>query len=275
MAFDLELTVTGICAFVQNEITSGRHRVCLAMPSTDIEKNALDDEPLCPHECYIEQGYGFARTKTSIKEQRVTFEYRELDPEANPPLDRLPIATYDDPGLLNLIDTGVDNRTDPSMVSFSRPPSLPVMSQIFLDKGWIDLSDDEGHWAIAPNDPRGVRAAHEVIITLRGLETARAVLQPFNYYLSTYIDLTPSAEISKVALRIVNTCERSVYPRSTSYPTRSPRRDRDFKWYYELLKDPGSIIEGNKDLQIPRYMSPQLIGGNNCFPARLEPASFQ
>lgn len=268
MAFDLELTITGICAFMQNEITSGRYRVCVVMPSTDTEKNALDDEPLCRHECCIEQGYGFARTKTSIKEQRVTFEYQAF--ESNPPLDRLPIATYDYLGLLNLKDTGVNNPTDPRMVSFSKPPALPVMAQIFLDNGWLGLSDPEGHWTIAPGDPHGVLAAHEVIITLRGLERARAILQPFDGSRPTSVDLTPSTGISTVAVRFVNACARS-----TSYPTGGAWRDRDFKWYYELLENPGSIIRDNEDLQIPRFVPPPLIGGNNCFPARLEPAPFR
>jgi len=250
--FDLKITITGICAFVENSLPTGP-RVCVVMPSTDCDRNAADDEPLCPHESYIEQGLG----RMPLRGHRIRFDVVELGPP-NPTINLpLPIATSTDVGLINLIDSGVQNPPDPSVV-LAAPPA-PVMAQLILDKGSVVAVPEGRHWFFDPTGPR-VQVAHEMVITLNQLGGAAIILQPFNGSRSTTLDLTPPAGIPTVALRIVNTCRRG-----TSF--KRARRDRDFKWYYELLVQPSSITT-SEDLPIPR-VDFDMIGGNNCFPTRL------
>jgi hypothetical protein len=273
MDFDLEITFTGICAFVENADPRAEPRVCVVMPSTNIggERNARDDEPLCSHDSYIEQGFGFASVKTPLKGQRVTFDYQMgVSSPGNPPLPSLPIATYNSVGLINVEDSGVLNKTDPSMVYISRPPSEPVAAQALLSNGYLSLTPEGNRWAIDPTDPNGVRVAHELTVTLKGLERAAAILSSFDGSQTRRVDLRPPTGVPTTALRIVNTCGRSTYSSG-----KRAYRDRDFKWYYEFLKDPDTISLGNGDLPIPRFVFGALIGGNNCFPSRLQPASIQ
>src|SRR5437588_49073 len=77
MAFDLELTFTGIAAFIPNPYYSDGDEyevpVYVIMPGVEGAKDALDDEPLCPHNSYIEPGVmGLART--SLKGTIVSFD---------------------------------------------------------------------------------------------------------------------------------------------------------------------------------------------------------
>jgi len=265
MGFELRVTIAGICAFVENKNEVGP-RVCVVMPSADSYRNALDDEVLCPHESYIEQGFAFGRTY--LTKQRVKFIVGGGD---NKPIE-LPLktATKDKTGLIDLKCSPIFSTlpdTDPSIVYTSKQPAQIVMAQILLEKGSITFPQQNYFWDFCPNSERpGFLPAHEVVVTLAGLDCAKIVLEPFSGYGSFTIDVTPRLGISKVDLRIVNTCEK------LNYPFKEPYRDRDFKWYYELVSNSGDALKKNGDLPIPRFKIPQLIGGNNCFPARLEPA---
>lgn len=257
MTFNLEITITGICGFVENS-KGTIPRVCVVMPS-DVNRSAHDDEPLCPHECYIEQGYGFARTKTSILGQRVDFV---VGGQSDPPI-KLPIATNDDIGIISVADSGIKDPVNPGVVSMP-PRETLVKAQVLLNYGIVDVMEAGGHWAIMEGDQNGVRVAHELRVTLRGLDSAILWLYPFTREQPTAVNFTPPAGISTVALRIVNTCVRKTY-----LPRRESLRDRDFKWYYQLLTQPLGGSLGNKDLPIPRFLRGSLIGGNNCFPGHL------
>jgi hypothetical protein len=257
MAFDLEITFTGICGFVSNSNAdlSKIPRVCVVMPSTDVGRNAIDGEPLCPHECYIEQGYGFAITKTSLKVKRLKFQ---SDPA---PID-LPTAKKDTPGLIDVSQSsGYSIQIDPSVVS--KAPPDHVMSQIWINAGTPEVKAAQSHWVIdpAPAASAGVRVAHELKLTLASLTDAHALLSPFDESQVMDINLTPPTGVSTVALRIVNTCVRGTSFQYDAF------RDRDFKWYYELMKIQ-SGLDLSLDLNIPRSRR-DFIGGNNCFPAFL------
>jgi hypothetical protein len=257
--FDLKVTITGICAFVENVLATG-HRVCVVMPSTDIDRNAADDEPLCPHDSYLEQGLA----RMPLRGNRVSFDIQEVSP--NPVLTSpLPTATSAAVGLIDFVASGTSSSPNPAMVSLTSVPPPPVMAQIILDKGYISFVPEGRDWQFKPAGPN-LKVAHEVIVTLTQLQSAAVVLSPFNGSRPTKIDLTPPAGVLTVALRIVNTCLRRV---SSSG---DPSRDRDFKWYYELVLPIISIT--NDDLLIPRTPF-QLIGGNNCFPTRLGVAVIQ
>ncbi|MFL6233643.1 MAG: hypothetical protein ACJ76N_10960 [Thermoanaerobaculia bacterium] len=262
MLFNLEITITGICAFVADDRGAGP--VCVVMPSTDIDRNSLDDEFLCPHVSYIEQGYGFLSTKTPLKRYRVSFHITERG-TVNPPITSIQAADINTVGLLDIAKSGINNITDQAMVS-GKPPET-VATQVILRKGSVGFTSDGRSWDFNPAG-QGVLAAHEVIVKINGLESAEAILTPFDAGQSTTINLKPPEGISTVALKIVNTCARKVAPQQEA------KRDRDFKWYYELLDQnhPGPISLGNGDLLIPRMVSMQFIGGNNCFPSLLPDA---
>jgi hypothetical protein len=257
--FDLKITITGICAFVENSLGTGP-RVLVVMPSTDVDRNAADDEPLCPHESYLEQGL----TRFPLKGYRVSFDVQE-DGLLNLPIPLpLPIATSDNVGLINFGDSGYPGDPDPDMVSVSSVPKAPVITQIELENGSIGFIPEGRKWQLNTARP-GVAVAHEVVVTLAQLKSASMILKAFNGSQST-VDLTPATTASKVELKIVNTCRRSISPVS------DPHRDRDFKWYYELLAPAIGIL--SDDLPIPRT-GVSLIGGNNCFPTRLGVAQIQ
>jgi hypothetical protein len=259
MSFNLEITFTGICGFVSNSDPDLKKvpRVCVVMPSTDVGRNAIDGEPLCPHECYIEQGYGFALTKTSLKGKRLKFQF-DSEPIT------LPMAMHDVPGLIEVSKSGNNpGNVDPSVVSNKIPPLGYVMSQVWINAGTPDVKTaSKSHWVIDPNDTAGVLVAHELRFTLASLTKASALLSPFDESQVVNIDLTPSTGVSTVALRIVNTCARGTSFQYDAY------RDRDFKWYHELM-DPNTVsLDPSRDLNIPRSLR-DFIGGNNCFPAFL------
>ncbi|HKI04201.1 MAG TPA: hypothetical protein VKK31_19640 [Thermoanaerobaculia bacterium] len=257
MAFDLDILITGICAFVENKSST---KICVVMPSTDNYKSALDGEVLCPHEGYIEQNYAFGRTP--LRWQRLSFDIKGGDND----YIKLPVASKNDLGLIDLKDSGVMKETNPDIV-LDTPPET-VLAQVCLDRGGVELTDG-GVWTF---DPKGVvvelKVAHEITIKLKQIESAEAILKPFNGGKPITIKINP-ARFPSAALRVVNTCKLSAKP-GEGYL----RRDRDFKWYYELLKDFSSSELYSADLQIPRYKTGALIGGNNCFPSRLERVDF-
>ena len=224
------------------------------MPGTDVDRNAADDEPLCPHESYLEQGL----TRFPLRGYRVSFSVQEEEGSQNLPLPLpLPVATSDNVGLINFKDLGFPGDPDPDMVSVTSAPKAPVVAQIELENGSLSFVPEGRKWNLNPAKP-DVAVAHEVVVTLAQLKSATMTLKPFNGAQST-VDLTPTTATS-VELKIVNTCKRSISP------VKDPHRDRDFKWYYELLSPPAGIL--SDDLLIPRT-GVSLIGGNNCFPTRL------
>lgn len=253
--FDLQITITGICAFVENTLSTGP-RICVVMPGTDVDRNAADDESLCPHESYIEQGFG----RIPLRGYRLSFDLQEISPN---PVINLPLttATTTAIGLIDFVDSGVQNPPNPAVVSAA--PPAPVMAQMVLDKGNISFTPEGRSWHFDPAGP-DLGVAHEVIVTLTQLQSAAAVLSPFNGSRSTKLDLTMPT--GTVKLKVVNTCTRR------SFSSGEPSRDRDFKWYYELIQPTISIR--HDDLKIPRTRF-SLIGGNNCFPTRLGSAPIQ
>ncbi len=260
--FDLKITITGICAFVENSRGTGP-RVLVLMPSTDVDRNAADDEPLCPHESYIELGL----TRFPLKGYRVSFVQEGGLQNLPIPLP-LPIATPENVGLINFEDSGYPGVPDPDMVSSA--PKAPVVAQLELEKGSIGFVPARNKWHLNPARP-DVQVAHEVVVTLSQLDKAKVLLKSFNGSGSMEMDLTPaSTAIQTVSLKIVNTCKR------ITAPVGNPRRDRDFKWYYELIASSANKASSpdsraastSDDLPIPRTDFP-LIGGNNCFPTRL------
>ncbi|MDP9121221.1 MAG: hypothetical protein M3O15_07615 [Acidobacteriota bacterium] len=257
--FNLKITITGVCAFVplKNE---NDYKYCVVMPSTDTDRLAVDGEPLCPHESFIEQGFGFDVARRSLARLRLWFE-------TDPPNGDLSLAaaTNNTPGLAYIRDAYASaGSTASEIVSRDKTPPPHIRTQVFLRDGEPDyrLHDD---WYFEYKAST-FKLAHQVAIYLNNLDTARAVLQPLSSSGNadrTYIDLTPD-DGRTVRLLIVNTCARG-----GGLPAKQSKIDRDFKWYYELLKD--RPPESDADLPVPRRESAEFIRGSNCIPSLLDP----
>ena len=274
--FDLEIRFTGICGIVPNTDPHGNYSLCVVMPS-DTARQSIDGESLCPHECYV----GFFAAEPSpppypgpkplktypLKNCRVALE---VSPHSGTPPD---LPSSEAPFLLELAKLiGSYAVIDASIVNSNPPP--PVIVQILLNDGTTCYRPDTtATWNIASLDdgkPRSnVTLVHEVALSLTAVTSARLMGKTFDGSTTIDIDLDPATVPGAAFVRIVNLC--------THY---SPQmeRDRDFKWYYELLIDSAKKSIGNElrqssaDLPIPRRY--QMAGGQNCFPGKLPAVTF-
>jgi hypothetical protein len=287
MSFSLQLSFTGIVAFIQL-IEYGP--VYLVMPGLEGAKDALDDEPLCPHNSYIELDKRYAEVpltpgknfdRTSLKGQVVTFQlaYEAGTPNAATDLPDELIDMQVLLGELCILNQDVLARTSPPRPAF-------VMTQVELPPGeYTGHSDAAEEWSIDQVDPRYGEAiddvlAHEVWLTITNLTAASAILTPMDGATPPVaLALTPKDGNANVYAQLVNTCKE--------VPDSEPRtyRDRDFKWYFELLdhdiKKTIADLIGYDDLPIPRYVATyesrekeskhvtSANGGHDCFPAQM------
>jgi hypothetical protein len=261
MSFKLTLTFTGIAAFIPNpNYDDGDENdvlVYVIMPGVEGAKDALDDEPLCPHNSYIEPGL-LGPDRTSLKGTIVTFDLDYCGKAPNYKRTGLPTQLINLGTLLDtlcVVDTAVLDPESPSR------PAL-VMTQVLLPEGDFDYEPDNAYWCV---DPLGSgkkikdRIAHEVSITWTDLQEARMTL--------TKMDGTDETEYcwsqrdATICLTFVNTCKETPDMKKPYKAT----RDRDFKWYYELLtkeaKDGIVKLLETQDLPIPRYCTKSTAKG--------------
>lgn len=279
MSFDLEVRFTGICAFVPNlDTTPGAYRMCLVMPGGDGARFALDDELLCPHTSWIESPDGSVTLpKTPLRGMRVRFNVTFEDPSTSSEVE------FPTGGGVDLADLekvcGDYLNLDPAIFSF--PPRGDIMTQVLLREGELDYYANETQWDIDPPLTGGTATknqtlTHEVILHLNLLSKATLVLEPYTGGLIE-ISLAPSSGgggLGKV--RLANGC-KDARPSVTS---EQALRDRDFKWYYELM-DEATRLEivadlgtQSTDLPLPRYSHAHLLGGQDCFPVRSAAVNF-
>jgi hypothetical protein len=273
MPFDLHLSFTGIAAFVQ--ITEDTP-VWVVMPGLDGPKDALDGEPLCPHNSYIE----LDGKMTSLKGQVVTFDLAYAGSPSHGS-SYLPYELIDMQVLLGelcVIDRAIVAQTSPPRPAF-------VMTQVLLPPGEFSTVKEYG-WSIDQVDASyGAQIkgtlAHVVTLTIKNLTSAKALLEAMDGTGTTCIDLTPPGASSDVNAQLVNTCKELGPSEERTW------RDRDFKWYFELLEKEVklAIVEliENEDLPIPRYTPEDnvysarfrqnilvvTVGGHDCFPAQM------
>jgi hypothetical protein len=281
MAFDLVLRFTGIAAFItnQNYREDDDVSVYVIMPGVEGAKDALDDEPLCPHNSYVEPGLR-KQERTSLKGTIVTFDLSYCDDD--PP-------TYECTALPKEL---IDVRTlladlcvvDLDVLETSSPPRPDfVMTQVLLPEGDFDCMPD-GYWCIDPlgnGKPIKGPIAHTVCIKWTGLERASMTLTKMDGTGEDGTSWSPPGGV--VTLKFVNTCKET-----PDLEGSKSIRDRDFKWYYELLTKSAKkdITDGlsTKDLPIPRYCTESadkgalaqvlserkaLVLSHDCFPAQM------
>jgi hypothetical protein len=290
MAFSLELTFTGIAAFVQTDEAAP---IYVIMPGLEGAKDALDGEALCPHNSYIEPNVepclhkkvdpGVSFHRTSLKGKFVRFELTFDASASASSSSYLPDSLIDMKVLLGdtlcSVNRDVLARTSPPRPSF-------VMTQVLLQpNGKFDACKEYG-WSVDQVDedygaPVNGPLAHAVTVTYSNLSKAVAILEPMDGAAPTTIDLAPGANVQWSYVSLVNTC-KDLDPQETT-----SLRDRDFKWYFELLDEDSKLtianLIGNDDLPVPRYIpkggviivesaSPFVVienGGHDCFPAQM------
>jgi hypothetical protein len=275
MSFDLEVRITGICAFIPNDDSAaGAYKLCVVMPGGDGARFALDDELLCPHTSWIESPDGsVALPKTSLRGMRVRFKVTPKKASGYPEVDPVKF------GASKLADLsavcGDYLSLDPAIFSF--PPRGDIMTQVLLREGDPDYYSDGGRWSIGYMKGGSATVSqdltHEFILNLKQLDDAKLLLEPYSGG-QTAISLAPHSGRGPVRVRLVNTCKEAE-PQAVE----EAMRDRDFKWYYELMNEAvredirTDLRNDRGDLPFPRYVS-NLIGGHNCFPARSKPVKF-
>jgi hypothetical protein len=274
MSFDLEVRISGICTFIPNADATGAHKICLVMPGGDTARFALDDELLCPHTSWIESlTDSVTLPRQPLHGMRVRFNVTPETPTGYPEV-QLPSAGGADLADLRAV-CGDYLHLDPAIVGF--PPRGDILTQILLQEGRLECSG-EAWWKIAAlrgGTPTEKVLAHEVTLHLPALVDAKLVLEQFTGG-RTDIPLAPDDD-ETVQLRLVNAC-REAYPKA---PDQQPMRDRDFKWYYELMDEAtradiqGEILRNELPIPLFYRKGPKLIGGQNCFPARSAPVSFR
>jgi hypothetical protein len=267
--FTLYVTFSGICAFVPNPKATEKKQTFVIMPGLDGAGNALDDEPLCPHDCYLKSTYSLYDDiyQIPLKGKRVRFVLRHA---SKPDTTDLPEEAIDMKSLFGrycVLNPGIFKRRSPPRPSF-------VMTQVILPAGKFARETD-APWSIEAVVGGGGQAmvsaaiAHQVIFSVNNLVKASVRLESLDGSRATLDGLPLHAKKGKVHLRIENTCKDL----ELLGPQQQPRRDRDFKWYYELLdEDVKQTIRErllSDDLPIPRSAAFHVAGDHDCFPARV------
>jgi hypothetical protein len=274
--FTLSITFSGICAFIPIAKATARKRTFVVMPGLEGAGNALDDEPLCPHDCYLRSPRRYLYDEISqipLRGKRVSFV---LEHATEPDESQLPDEAIDMQSLFGkycILNPGIFRRRSPPRPSF-------VMTQVILPKGKFGRVTNPS-WSIEAivggggTPVVGAALAHEVIFTVNNLTKAILRLEELDGSQLTLEgspqthELRLYAKKKQVDLRIENTCKDL----ELLGPGQQPRRDRDFKWYYELLdEDIKKTIRdklGNSDLPIPRSAGYHVAGDHDCFPARV------
>lgn len=269
--FNLQVSFTGICAFFNNTDPTKPLSVCVVMPGDVDGCEAIDDELLCQHQSFLvteEDSDSRVLPMIALRDTQVFFK------GPSPSLVTLPKSTsYGALGDLQLVTSGY--QFDPRIAS-DDPPHV-VSSQVFLSFGTLDIAASNLYWDVDPvqgSSGSGIsncNLTHSVIWTAQNLTDLMLVLHPF-HGVEKAIDLSPVSAESfppTVKLSIVNSCK--IIPDLPLY-TPVAYRDRDFKWYFELLDSASrtkirSALQNGKDLPIPRFHSQGTLvgGGADCY----------
>jgi len=269
MSFNLELNFSGIAAFIPTDDYD--YPIAVVMPGLDREKTSLDDEELCPHNSYLD----WTGRKRALKGRFVTLEVDyEQSPGYLPP--QLP---------KELINLGITLKElcvlDPGLLKYTSPPRPElVMTRILLPAGaeYTAPQNNPG-WKVDPlGNGHAVEGAiaHTVSVRYTGLTSATACLEAMDDSVEPEeLPLIPD-DGTEVIVNFTNTCKE--LPSSPKH--RKGLRDRDFKWYYELLSHEAKdkiaeiIDRDSRDLPIPRRMNPMnqsimTVAIFDCYPGQM------
>ncbi len=230
MAFNLEVTFSGICAYVPNADDGSKDRICLVMPGGE-GFFALDNECLCPHVSYVESSAGSATSfsRSSLGGYRVRFEIYPKENNNGVVVMPEDIALNKPAELAKMESAIAKPETDPDIVDVD-PPRV-VLTQIMLGMGKLSLANYDHKWRIRSLEGEYYESylAHDVILSLKGLDAASLEFEALGGRKGRLpLRLTPSDAGGQVRIKMANSCTYAEL-------NKEPPRDRDFKWYYNLL----------------------------------------
>ena len=282
--FDLEVMVTGICAFVP-ESQGKRH--CVVLPdctALDNGKSTIDGKTrLGTHfglihlgARHVAPGLGDldAEYVWHLRRQRVTLELSADDRASNPP------ETNGSDGALAIAKTINDPSPDPAIVGAVPPRS--ILAHYVIDAGKVEPAMiSQRVWKASPtvkSPEYKQKFAHGVAVRLTRISGATLVATSLDPGGAVQrLPLHPGRPGETVRVHLTNICYDN--PLEWERGEEPPRPDVDVAWYYELLSaaakkrleaDLASLPEPERTVPILHVHS-LGAGGSNCTPAFFPP----
>ena len=284
--FDLEVMVTGICAFVP-DIKGKRH--CVVLPdctAIDNGKSTIDKKTrLGTHFGLVHLAARHAAPSLAdldaeyvwhLRRQRLTLELSADDRAANPPV------TSGLDGVLAIEKTINDPSPDPAIVDAVPPRS--VLAHYVIDAGRVEPDMiSQRVWKASPtvkSPEYKQKFAHGVAVRLSRISGATLVATPLDPAGAVQrLPLHPGRPGEKVRLYVTNICYDN--PLEWERGEEAPRPDVDVAWYYELLSagakkrletDLANLPVPDPERTVPILQVHSLgAGGSNCTPAFFPP----
>jgi hypothetical protein len=298
--FTLRVYLTGICAIVpdSDDFAAATGATVVLPGKEDKEVPASpDNSQLRPHDAMVMfnlanvVGASAARTLKAtvpLNLKRVHFDVTEADPESNH--NHFRIVTDGPASISNLINLDAVAPShclvDPTYLTL--PASLLVQAHVHIDQGKLFADTPSQAWqfpsTLSGKPMQPTKLAHQAVVELTGLNTAKLVAVSFDGTLTESISFAPSNGNGNGALQgepvvevtIVNNCADC---KGTS-PV--PLPDEDFKWYFQLLPPDrqADLVEclNGLPLPIPYPILPKpgeeaaFINYGNCYPVVAKPA---
>jgi hypothetical protein len=284
--FDLEVMVTGICAFVPD---SNGKRHCVVLPdctAIDNGKSTIDKKTrLGTHFGLVHLAARHAAPSLAdldaeyvwhLRRQRLTLELSADDRAANPP------ETNGLDDVLAIEKAINDPSPDPAIVGAVPPRS--VLAHYVIDAGRVEPDMiSQRVWKASPavkSPEYKQKFAHGVAVRLSRISGATLVATPLDPAGAVQrLPLHPGRPGEKVRVYVTNICYDN--PLEWERGEEAPRPDVDVAWYYELLSagakkrletDLASLPVPDPERTVPILQVHSLgAGGSNCTPAFFPP----
>lgn len=287
MAFNAEIRFTGICALVRDE---DGDKAALVMPQgwsqgKNTGKESKDGHPLMRHRAFVRFPVHQLASRPNVPPGMVAVHYVNGNQGATAEGAELsfsftgatnkPMAT---PAIGALADLDAIappfSLVDPDLLSEANPVQR-LAARFRFDYGALSTRDSVQTW-VTPGTlglrPIEKRLAHEIVLSLAGLDTLKLKLKDFVTGTKTEIALAAD-DGGTVDVLIGNLCDDNPLRWETAVTVADLPPDGDFRWYFELLRQSDQELLVNAlrnalDLPVP-YVSRFSPNGQgvNCFPA--------
>jgi hypothetical protein len=294
MAFNVEISFTGICAFIPNQDSTRDVKMCVALPDVRGEKSLENPNFVRP------PASSFARKRLKRHMGFMNFSPADLSAvdagkvsddlvgtwlldkhrvvikasgAPNPYENHAPLAD------LGKVAPGLNVDTD--LVS-ETPRS--VVAQVLIDQGLLNGASNLGSWTfpttLSGGSPEARAIASEVVLSLKDLD--KFSLQCTSIIGDTTKDRTWEFHRNSGTVKIViaNLCDENPLRWPTTKEEAEP--DEDFELYYELLFNAfdrfslqGKLLGLSLPIPFPATGAAAGNGqGVNCVPAQTGPVSY-
>lgn len=304
MAFDLNITLTGLVVFVPNACANSRAKmVALLVDGRQEDRKALDRQFLRFHKGFVKFPIENISPTNGVEEsfglwylnrERLFIEVEHLNDDAavanlfnitQPSLGDPHPETPDQSNrhsfswVLNLEKASPDFLIEPELLG-SSPPKESVLAQVVIDQGTLQTKETTPVvWTYETTLSGKIYNqvfAHEVELLFKDLKSARIRAVSFDSPdKNKYLDLGALQKDGRVKIDIINACERNPLDWDI---TQRIEADEDTKWYFELLKKASKekVVDDLRKahLPVPRPLRPVDKGGapgsGNCIPSKVQ-----